>query len=128
MQGYETKVLAASLRHPMHVVEPALAGADIATMPYEVFTKLVKHPLTDLGMERFQADWDEAPARAEGRGIHLMDTTTERSALEGKLLPELQQIAQTLGVEGTQKLRKAGLIDAIVAASTNGEGSTAQRR
>ena len=53
-----------------------------------------------------------------------MDTTTERTALEGKLLPELQQIAQTLGVEGTQKLRKAGLIDAIVAASTNGEGST----
>ena len=51
-----------------------------------------------------------------------MDTTTERTALEGKLLPELQQIAQTLGVEGTQKLRKAGLIDAIVAASTNGDG------
>ena len=52
-----------------------------------------------------------------------MDTTIERSALEGKLLPELQQIAQTLGVEGTQKLRKAGLIDAIVAASTDGGGS-----
>jgi len=52
-----------------------------------------------------------------------MDTTIERSALEGKLLPELQQIAQTMGVEGTQKLRKAGLIDAIVAASSNGEGS-----
>src|SRR5439155_8035323 len=66
----------------------------------------------------------EAPAPAGGRGIHLMDATIERSALEGKLLPELQQIAQTLGVEGTQKLRKAGLIDAIVAASTNGEGST----
>jgi len=52
-----------------------------------------------------------------------MDTTTERTALEGKLLPELQQIAQTMGVEGTQKLRKAGLIEAIVAASSNGEGS-----
>jgi transcription termination factor Rho len=51
-----------------------------------------------------------------------MDTTTERSALEAKLLPELQQIAQTMGVEGTQKLRKAGLIDAIVSASGNGEG------
>jgi len=50
-----------------------------------------------------------------------MDTTMERSALEAKLLPELQQIAQTLGVEGTQKLRKAGLIDAIVSASGNGE-------
>jgi transaldolase len=57
VQGYETNILAASLRHPMHVVDAALAGADIATMPYEVFTKLVKHPLTDLGLDRFQADW-----------------------------------------------------------------------
>ena len=50
VQGYDTKVLAASLRHPMHVVESALAGADIATMPFDVFTKLVKHPMTDLGL------------------------------------------------------------------------------
>ncbi|HEX6131596.1 MAG TPA: fructose-6-phosphate aldolase [Actinomycetota bacterium] len=57
VQGYETKVLAASLRHPMHVVDAALAGADIATMPYDVFAKLVRHPLTDLGLERFDADW-----------------------------------------------------------------------
>jgi transaldolase len=57
VQGYETNVLAASLRHPMHVVDAALAGADIATMPYDVFTKLVKHPLTDIGMENFRADW-----------------------------------------------------------------------
>ena len=57
VQGYTTNVLAASLRHPMHVVEAALAGADIATMPYDVFTKLVKHPLTDTGLERFLADW-----------------------------------------------------------------------
>jgi transaldolase len=56
-QGYQTNVLAASLRHPMHVVESALAGADIATMPYDVFLKLVKHPLTDLGLEKFLADW-----------------------------------------------------------------------
>jgi transaldolase len=65
VQGYVSNVLAASLRHPMHVVEAALAGADIATMPYDVFTKLVKHPLTDSGMERFLADWrtlrDELP-------------------------------------------------------------------
>ena len=47
--------------------------------------------------------------------------TTNRSTLEGKLLPELQQIAQELGIEGTQRLRKAGLIDAIVEASTNGD-------
>jgi transaldolase len=57
VQGYDTNVLAASLRHPMHVVEAALAGADISTMPYDVFTKLVKHPLTDLGLERFRTDW-----------------------------------------------------------------------
>ncbi|HZD18338.1 MAG TPA: transaldolase family protein, partial [Actinomycetota bacterium] len=57
IQGYETNVLAASLRHPMHVVEAALAGADIATMPYAVFTQLVKHPLTDIGMEKFLQDW-----------------------------------------------------------------------
>jgi transaldolase len=58
IQGYETQVLAASLRHPMHVVEAALAGADIATIPYDVFTKLVKHPLTDLGNKKFLEDWE----------------------------------------------------------------------
>jgi transaldolase len=65
VQGYASNVLAASLRHPMHVVEAARAGADIATMPYDVFTKLVKHPLTDTGLEAFLADWrklqDERP-------------------------------------------------------------------
>jgi len=59
VQGYDTLVLAASLRHPMHVVEAAQAGADVATMPYEVFAKLVKHPLTDLGLEKFLADWNK---------------------------------------------------------------------
>jgi transaldolase len=58
IQGYDTNVLAASLRHPMHVVEAALAGADIATMPYDVFTKLVKHPLTDVGLQKFTQDWE----------------------------------------------------------------------
>jgi len=57
VQGYETNVLAASLRHPMHVVEAAQAGADIATMPFAVFTQLVKHPLTDIGLEKFLQDW-----------------------------------------------------------------------
>ena len=62
-----------------------------------------------------------------------MDTTTDRSALEGKLIPELQQIAQRLGIEGSQKLRKAGLIDAIVehgsgdGATTNGPAAAAER-
>jgi transaldolase len=57
IQGYETNVLAASLRHPMHVVEAALAGADVATMPYGVFKQLVRHPLTDIGLEKFLKDW-----------------------------------------------------------------------
>lgn len=57
IQGYETNVLAASLRHPMHVVESAQAGADIATMPFAVFKQLVKHPLTDIGLEKFLQDW-----------------------------------------------------------------------
>jgi transaldolase len=66
VQGYQTNVLAASLRHPMHIVEAAEAGADIATMPYDVFTKLVKHPLTDLGLAKFQADWNELERSLKG--------------------------------------------------------------
>ncbi|MGH2739872.1 MAG: fructose-6-phosphate aldolase [Actinomycetota bacterium] len=58
-QGYETQVLAASLRHPMHVVEAARIGAEIATMPFEVFEKLVKHPLTDIGLDKFLSDWKQ---------------------------------------------------------------------
>jgi transaldolase len=57
VQGYDSLVLAASLRHPMHVVEAAKAGADVATMPYDVFSKLVKHPLTDSGLDKFLSDW-----------------------------------------------------------------------
>jgi transaldolase len=66
MQGYETNILAASLRHPMHIVDAALAGADIATMPFDVFTKLVKHPLTDLGLEKFSADWAKLQDELKG--------------------------------------------------------------
>lgn len=57
VQGYKTLVLAASLRGPQHVVDAAKAGADIATMPASVFKALVKHPLTDIGLDRFAADW-----------------------------------------------------------------------
>ena len=59
---FETQVLAASLRHPMHVVEAAKLGADIATMPYKVFEQLFKHPLTDRGLEAFLKDWEKARA------------------------------------------------------------------
>ena len=55
--GFETQILAASIRHPLHVVDSALAGADVATMPYKVMTQLYEHPLTDVGLEKFLADW-----------------------------------------------------------------------
>jgi transaldolase len=55
--GFETEILAASLRHPRHVVEAALAGADVATIPFKVVMQLIKHPLTDIGQEKFLADW-----------------------------------------------------------------------
>jgi transaldolase len=55
--GMETEVIVASIRHPLHVVDAALVGADIATIPFVVLDKMVKHPLTDIGMEQFLKDW-----------------------------------------------------------------------
>jgi len=57
--GYETEVIVASVRHPLHVVDSALLGADIATIPPAVIKKLVAHPLTDKGLAAFMADWDK---------------------------------------------------------------------
>ncbi len=57
----KTEILSASIRHPIHVIESAKAGADIATMPYAVLQALLKHPLTDRGIERFLADWKTLP-------------------------------------------------------------------
>ncbi|MCH7780007.1 MAG: fructose-6-phosphate aldolase [Acidobacteria bacterium] len=57
--GFETQILAASIRHPMHVVQAALAGADVATIPHKVIGQLVKHPLTDIGLAKFLADWEK---------------------------------------------------------------------
>jgi transaldolase len=57
---FETQVLVASVRHPVHVVESAMMGAHIATMPYKVLTGLLKHPLTDIGLDRFLQDWKKA--------------------------------------------------------------------
>ena len=73
VQGYQTQVLAASLRHPLHVVEAARLGADIATMPFKVFQSLVNHPLSDAGYKRFHKDWEEAKPRL------------------GELLPSMQE-------------------------------------
>ncbi|MBL5981070.1 transaldolase [Petrotoga sp. 8T1HF07.NaAc.6.1] len=55
--GYETKIIVASVRHPQHVLEAGLIGADVVTMPFEVLEKMFKHPMTDIGLERFLNDW-----------------------------------------------------------------------
>jgi transaldolase len=55
--GLETEIIAASIRHPLHVTQAALAGADVATVPYAVLQKMVRHPLTDVGIDRFLEDW-----------------------------------------------------------------------
>jgi transaldolase len=55
---FKTYVLVASVRHPQHVVEAALAGGHICTMPFAIFQAMVKHPLTDIGLKKFLADWD----------------------------------------------------------------------
>ena len=59
--GYKTKVLVASVRHPIHVLEAAKIGADVATIPYSVIEQLAKHPLTDVGLKKFLADWEKVP-------------------------------------------------------------------
>lgn len=58
--GFATEVLAASIRHPVHIVDCALAGADVATIPFKVIQQLVKHPLTDKGLDAFLADWKKS--------------------------------------------------------------------
>jgi transaldolase len=57
--GFETEIIVASIRHPLHVVEAALTGADIATIPFPVLEKMMKHPLTDIGIEKFLSDWSK---------------------------------------------------------------------
>ncbi len=63
---FKTEILAASLRHPLHVAQAALAGADIATIPYGVITRLLDHPLTEIGLKRFLADWEKLKAPPKG--------------------------------------------------------------
>ena len=64
MHGYESEVLAASVRHPRHVTDAALAGAHVATLPFKVFQQMVHHPLTDKGIAQFKEDWQKARAEA----------------------------------------------------------------
>jgi len=63
VHGYHTQVIAASIRHPLHVTESALAGAHVATIPYDVLKKMVRHNLTDAGIERFMKDWETVPGK-----------------------------------------------------------------
>lgn len=60
IHGITTEIIAASVRHPIHVTEAARAGAHIATVPYALVMQMVKHPLTDAGLEKFKSDWDSA--------------------------------------------------------------------
>ena len=60
--GFETKILAASIRHPLHMVQSALIGADVATVPFNVIQQMMKHPLTDVGLAKFLADWEKTKA------------------------------------------------------------------
>jgi len=59
--GFDTEIIVASVRHPQHVLQAALLGADIATIPFKVVKQLAKHPLTDVGIERFLEDWAKVP-------------------------------------------------------------------
>lgn len=61
LHGITTEIISASIRHPMHVIQSAKAGAHIATVPYKVFQAMVGHPLTDIGIERFLKDWEGVP-------------------------------------------------------------------
>jgi transaldolase len=60
---FQSQVIVSSIRHPIHVLEAALIGADVATIPYKVIEQLVKHPLTDIGIERFLEDWKKVPKK-----------------------------------------------------------------
>lgn len=62
--GYETEVIVASIRHPRHVLDAALMGADIATIPFKVIAQLVQHPLTEKGIETFLKDWEKVPKKS----------------------------------------------------------------
>lgn len=63
VHGIETEIIAASIRNPIHVIEAAKAGCDIATVPYKVIVQMINHPLTEKGIERFLKDWETVPKK-----------------------------------------------------------------
>jgi len=70
--NWKTEVLAASIRHPIHVIETARAGADVATMPFKVMQQLIKHPLTDKGLDQFLADWRKSVSSKPDQNVNLL--------------------------------------------------------
>jgi transaldolase len=64
--GFQTQILAASIRGPLHLVEAAMAGADVATVPFAVIEKMMQHPLTDVGLAKFEADWQKYLKQKKG--------------------------------------------------------------
>jgi transaldolase len=65
---FQTEIIVASIRNPLHVVEAARMGAHVATIPYSVITQLIRHPLTDVGLEKFLKDWEKVPGKAAKKG------------------------------------------------------------
>jgi transaldolase len=68
--GYDTKILAASIRHPIHMLQSALIGADVATVPFKVIEQFMKHPLTDVGLKAFLVDWEKLQAELARTGAN----------------------------------------------------------
>lgn len=66
--GFDTKILAASIRHPLHMVQAAMIGADVATVPFSVIQQMMKHPLTDAGLAKFLADWEKTKTTSTPSG------------------------------------------------------------
>ncbi len=65
--GYDTKILAASIRHPLHIVNAALIGADVCTVPFKVIAQMMNHPLTDSGLKKFLADWEKTKSQKSSK-------------------------------------------------------------
>ena len=70
---FETEVIVASVRNPLHVLDAAMMGADIATIPFSVITQLAKHPLTDIGLEKFLKDWEKVPRKRQRNRTNQVD-------------------------------------------------------
>jgi len=92
LHGIDTEVLAASLRHPRHVTEAALAGAHVATLPFKVLQQMVRHPLTDKGIVAFRQDWDKAREAAA-------EKDAARSAGNGQGEAAAEQKAETVSTK-----------------------------